>query len=210
MYFTIVVPAYGYAYFVPTIIHSYTESAIRTQLLSVPPWACGFVTSMVVAWISDRVRHRFLFIAIPLLLAVAGYVMLFTIHHHPHVQYAALFLVVIGIWTALPVQICWFAMNVAGSTRRSVALGWQIGFGNIGGIVAVYLFLSNQAPLYRQGYATSLAFILVTMLFCTAYLLFCWKENKAKRRALSEGRGEDKNKEMGMADDLDLKFMNLL
>ena len=210
MYFTFVIPAYGYGYFNPTIIHTYTKSQIRTQLLSVPPWACGFVASLMMAWISDRVKHRYLFIIGPLCLAVAAYGMLLGIHHTPHAQYGALFLLVVGIWSALPVMICWFTMNIAGHARRSVALGWQIGFGNIGGIPAVYLFLQSQAPFYTQGYGASLALILLTMLLSTAYLAVAWTENRAKERKLREDDTKEKNVELMAADDLHPAFKNML
>ena len=210
MYFAIVIPGYGYTYFIPTIIHEYTTSTIRTQLLSVPPWAAGFVTSLTVAWISDRVRHRFLFIVVPLCLAVAGYAMLLSIHNHPHAQYSALFLIISGIFMALPVSICWFSMNIVGHTRRSIALGWQIGFGNAGGIVAVYMFLQDQAPRYTQGYGLSLAFVLLTMFLSTVYFLVCWRENRAKERSLREGNTEARGDRMEVVDDLSSTFKNML
>lgn len=42
MYFGLIVPAYGYAYFAPSIIQAYGYSPIETQLHSVPPWAVAF------------------------------------------------------------------------------------------------------------------------------------------------------------------------
>jgi hypothetical protein len=46
MYFGLIVPAYGYAYFSPAIIKSYGYSPIQTQLHSVPPWAAAFAFAM--------------------------------------------------------------------------------------------------------------------------------------------------------------------
>lgn len=61
MYFGLIVPAYGYAFFAPTIISTFGYSAIKTQLYSVPPWACAFAFAMIIAFLSDRFKHRFLF-----------------------------------------------------------------------------------------------------------------------------------------------------
>ena len=46
MYFGLIVPAYSYAYFSPTIIRGFGYTPIQTQLHSVPPWLrlFGFAT----------------------------------------------------------------------------------------------------------------------------------------------------------------------
>lgn len=127
MYFGLIVPAYGFAvsmigyffgsheilgkidvfqYFAPGIIQSYGYSPIQTQLHSVPPWAAAFVFAMLIAWISDRARHRFLFAVFSLLVAVSGFAILISVHNHRNVQYGALFLVAMGAYTAMPVIVC--------------------------------------------------------------------------------------------------------
>lgn len=45
-------------------------------------------------------------------------------------QYGALFLVTSGCYSAMPVLVCWYTMNLGGHRRRSVGSAWQIGFGN--------------------------------------------------------------------------------
>ena len=178
LYLAIVIPGYAFGYFAPTIINTYTIGTIRTQLLSVPPWACGFVSALGIAALSDRVRHRFLFVAVPLLFAIAGYCILLTVHTSPSTQYAAMFLIVLGIWTPLPIIVCWTTMNVRGSAERAVAIGWIIGFGNIGGIPAVYLFLQEEAPTYTRGFAVSLACVILSIFLSAAYAGLCWLENR--------------------------------
>lgn len=107
-----------------------TRSALTTQLYSVPPWAAAFAFSQVVAYFSDRLRHRFLFTIIPICITLVGLAMLLNIHNHRHVEYGALFLVTSGTYSAMPVIVCWFAMNLGGHKRRSVGTAWQVGFGN--------------------------------------------------------------------------------
>ncbi len=80
MYFGLIIPAYGYAYFAPTIIQGYNYSAIETQLRSVPPWAVSFGFAMLVAVLSDWVKHRFLFAIFPILLALSGFAILLNVH----------------------------------------------------------------------------------------------------------------------------------
>jgi MFS family permease len=132
MYFGLIVPAYGYAFFAPSIITTYGYSAIRTQLFSVPPWACAFAFAMIIAYLSDKFKHRFLFALIPICVSITGFGILITVHDNYHLEYAALFLVTMGTYSAMPVIVCWFNMNLGGHHRRAVGIAWQVGFGNIG------------------------------------------------------------------------------
>jgi MFS family permease len=134
MYFGLIVPAYGYAYFSPGIIQSYGYSRIQTQLHSVPPWAAAFAFAMIIAYLSDKTQHRFLFTLIPIFVAIAGFAILLAVHNNHPVQYAALFLCAMGAYSAMPVIVCWFNMNLGGHHRRAVGSAWQVGFGNIGGM----------------------------------------------------------------------------
>ena len=144
--------AFGYNFFAPTILYTYTAGAIHTQLLSVPPWAVGFVASLAIAAISDRLQHRFLFATLPQLIAIAGFVILLTVHENASVRYAAMFLVVLGMFIPYPIIVCWVAMNVFDAAERGIVLGWVIGIGNAGGIPAVYLYLGKYVDTFDPRY----------------------------------------------------------
>jgi len=111
MYFGLIVPAYGYAYFSPQIIKGYGYSPIQTQLHSVPPWAAAFGFSMLIAWCSDRLRHRFAFTIFPICVCITGFAILISVHNNRNLQYAALFLVAMGAYTAMPVIVCWVSLH---------------------------------------------------------------------------------------------------
>ncbi|KAI9671550.1 MAG: hypothetical protein M1817_003602 [Caeruleum heppii] len=183
MYFGLIVPAYGYAYFAPTIIRTYGYSAIGTQLYSVPPWVAAFGFAMLIAYLSDKLRHRFLFTLLPICIAIAGFAILLSATNSVNVKYASLFLVAMGCYSAMPVIVCWFNMNLGGHHRRSVGSAWQIGFGNIGGIIATYSFLSTDAPLYRKGYSICIAFICLSAASCAAYFLAVFAQNRSRDRS---------------------------
>ena len=111
MYLGFVVPAYSYAYFAPTIIKTFGYTAVRTQLFSVPPWAVSFVFAMLIATFSDLAGHRFLFVIFPLLVALSGFATLLGATDNHKAQYGALFLAVSGVYSAMPVIVCWFNSN---------------------------------------------------------------------------------------------------
>lgn len=180
MYFGLIVPAYGYAYFAPGILQTYGYGTIQTQLHSVPPWAVSFVFSMTVAFFSDRLRHRFAFAVFAICVAIAGFAILIRVHDNTKLQYAALFLVASGAYTAMPIIVCWFNMNLGGHHRRSVGSAWQVGFGNIGGIIAVFAFLKKNAPKYIPGYSICIAFTILSIIACILYGFACMRENKKR------------------------------
>ncbi|KAE9973862.1 hypothetical protein EG328_004192 [Venturia inaequalis] len=186
MYFGLIVPAYGYAYFSPGIIQSYGYSRIQTQLYSVPPWAAAFGFAMIIAYLSDKTKHRFLFTLIPIFVALAGFATLLVVHNNKQVQYAALFLCAMGAYSAMPVIVCWFNMNLGGHHRRAIGSAWQVGFGNIGGIIAVFAFLAKDSPKYVPGYSICLAFICLSAFSCITYFMACAYQNRQRDRSVRD------------------------
>lgn len=91
---------------------SYKFDPITTQLRSVPPWAASFVYSLLIAVFSDMFRHRYLFTLLSMLISFAGYGILINVHNNLDLQYAALFLVCMGTYGAMPILVCWFNMCV--------------------------------------------------------------------------------------------------
>lgn len=150
MYCGLIVPAYGYAYFSPAVIKTYGYSPIQTQLHSVPPWAAAFAFAMVLAILSDKMRHRAGFAIFAICVAIAGFAILITVHDDTHLEYGALFLVAMGAYSAMPIIVCWFNMNLGGHHRRSVGSAWQVAFGNIGGELCASLnkMTLDEVPFY--------------------------------------------------------------
>ncbi|KAK9427140.1 major facilitator superfamily domain-containing protein [Lipomyces doorenjongii] len=184
MYFGLIVPAYGYAYFAPTIINQLGYSTIQTQLHSVPPWVAAWGASMISSIFSDYFRHRYLFTMSLTTIAIVGFGILLGEHHNVNIQYAALFLCALGLYASMPIIVCWTTTNFAGHSRRGVGAGWQVGFGNIGGIIATFSFLATDAPRFTKGYSIGLAFAVLSMISCTMYLICTQWENRQRDKGI--------------------------
>ncbi|KAI5868120.1 MFS general substrate transporter [Durotheca rogersii] len=198
MYFGLIVPAYGYAFFAPTIISTYRYDAIQTQLHSVPPWAVSFTFSLITATISDWTRHRAAFALLPLSLGLAGFATLLKVHDNTPVQYAMLCFVTMGTYSVLPITVCWFSMNLGGHHRRAIGTAWQIGFGNIGGIIATFAFLSADAPLFTKGYSICLGFTCLSGVASLLYLISIYLENQRRAKAVRNvGLSDYEKSELG-------------
>ena len=143
---------------------------------------------MVLATVSDLTHHRYLYILLANSVSLAGIAILLSVHTDYKAEYAAIFLVAMGIYSAMPIAICWFSMNQRGHRRRAIATGIQIGVGEIGGIVSTFLFPAKDAPLWRTGYGTVMAMVCLSFVMATGYFLACWRENRSLG---SEKEGED-------------------
>ncbi|KAK3391762.1 major facilitator superfamily domain-containing protein [Sordaria brevicollis] len=211
MYLGLIVPAYSYAYFSPTIIKTYGYDSIQTQLHSVPPWAAAFGFAMLTAVLSDWLRHRLMFAILGIAVAIIGFAMLMTIHDPSklNAQYAALFLVAMGAYSAMPIIVCWFNMNLGGHHRKAIGTAWQIAFGNIGGIIATYSFVaSDEKNHYRNGYSICVAFTCLSALSCLLYAFSVVRENK--KRAQMQGDGGLTEEEKADLGDLNPEFRYML
>ncbi|THZ12587.1 major facilitator superfamily transporter [Aureobasidium pullulans] len=198
MYFGLIVPAYSYAYFSPSIVNGYGYSKIQTQLHSVPPWAAAFAFAMILAWISDKTRHRLGYAIFAICVAITGFAILLVVHDNRPLEYAALFLVAMGCYSAMPIIVCCFNMNLGGHHRRSVGSAWQVAFGNIGGIIAVFSFLKKDAPLYKPGYSICIAFTCLSIVSCIAYYFACISQNRQRDKTATDvGLTEYEKTEMG-------------
>lgn len=178
------------------------HTAAITQLYSIPPWVAAFGFSMVIAYFSDRFKHRFAFCVIPICISIAGFAMLLSIHGkvHKNAEYAALFLVTCGAYSAMPVVVCWFAMNLGGHHRRSIGTAWQVGFGNIGGIIATFAFLSKDAPNYTPGYSICIGFACLSIISCIVYVVALRFENNKRDNAPIEATAVTETEEEYLGD----------
>ena len=69
---------------------------------------------------------------------------------------------------------------LGGHHRRAVGSAWQIGFGNIGGIIAAFAFISTDAPYFVTGFSICFAFAALSFLTCLVYGYACWSQNRKR------------------------------
>lgn len=82
--------------------------------------------------------------------------------------------------------------------RRSVGTAWQVGFGYIGGIIAVFAFLKQDAPKYVTGYSICLAFTMLSIIACMVYGMGCMSANRKRDRSpVDVGLTEYEKTELG-------------
>ena len=146
---------FGIAYFAPTIIRSMGYSPVRTQLMSVPPYATTFVVSVVIAFFADRWGQRGYALLLSGILAMVGYI-LFLTSTHPSVLYGSLFFQTIGAFTSASAINAWNVNNIQPYYKRSTAIAFALSMANFGGVVSTWIF--NDPPRFAKATKINLAF----------------------------------------------------
>lgn len=156
------VPIYGLKFTLPQIVKNMGYSSSNAQLLSVPPYIAGAISSISFSMLSDKFRRRSYFLVVPQVLLVIAYSILTALA--PRIAsnigacYFAVVLANIGCYPINPGTSSWCSNNTAGSAKRSLGIAYLISLSNVGGIFASYIYKASEAPGYPTGFGTSLAF----------------------------------------------------
>ena len=137
-------------------------------------------------------KHRAGFVLFSLAMAITGTAILFTVHDNIPVEYAAVVLVAMGTFSALPISICWYVMNIHGDYQRAVGSAGMISFGNIGGIVATWSFLATDAPLYHTGYSVVMTGLCLMAGTSVIYAAICFGQNRMAKSSTAAGSEKKK------------------
>ncbi|KAI0160240.1 MFS general substrate transporter [Xylariaceae sp. FL1272] len=194
-------PLYGFSLFLPSIIQAsgWGTTPVRTQLLSVPPYAVAAIVTVLVGFIADRTRQRGLCNIVISAIGFVGFILLIA-SESPSVKYAGTFLGAIGIYPCIANTISWMANNIEGVYKRGVVLGFVIGWGNLNGIVSSNIFFDS--PDYYQGYGVIIAYMALflfggSILMTTLLRIENKKRRAGKRDYLAEGKTQKELEAMG-------------
>jgi len=174
-------PLYAFSLFLPTIISKLGFTATKANLLTVPPYAWGCVTTIAVGLIGDRLGNRYWMSLFLFATGAAGYIILIA-SRNAALSYFAVFLAASAIYPSIPNNVAWVAGNTEGAYKRSVTLGMAIGFGNINGAVTSNIYRAADSPWYTFGHGIVLAYIAVGLISVTLMRIGLQRENARRDR----------------------------
>lgn len=103
IHLSVSMPGNMVSYFAPIIVDSFgIYSPIQTQLQTAPVWVVAFALSLGVAFVSDKMQHRYLATVLCAIVAITGFSVLFAEYGNIRAQYGALFLAAGGISSLWP------------------------------------------------------------------------------------------------------------
>ncbi|KAG9122355.1 hypothetical protein FRC07_001323 [Ceratobasidium sp. 392] len=165
--------------FLPTIIKNMGYTAEKAQLLSVPPYVLACILTVIVGITADRLKTRGRFMVAFFLLAIVGFAMLIA-SIKPRVQYTAVFIAAAGTFPTNAMCMAWCGNNIGGATKKSVSIAMIVAFGNFGGLIASYTYISKNAPRYYSGHGTLLGILAMGAVVALVMHLYCKRENRRR------------------------------
>ncbi|KAJ2989419.1 hypothetical protein NUW58_g3472 [Xylaria curta] len=186
---TMSLPLYTLSLFLPTIITNLGYKAATAQLLTVPPYAFAFGTTVGVAVLSERLAKRAVFIGGSALFAAIGYAILLGNTDpvaRPGVSYGAVFFAAGGIYPATALVLSWPTINVSGQTKRATATAMQISIGNVGAVLGTQLYRTFDGPRFIVGHSFALGYLLANVIAVTILALVLKRENTLRELIAEE------------------------
>ena len=172
----------------------------QVQALTIPCYALGAITYLLVARLSDAHGQRALYTVIFAIISIIGYGLLLS-DTSAGVHYTGCFLVAMGLYVAVGLPLAWLPNNSPRYGKRTTGTELQLMFGNSAGVMVPFVYLNEDAPRYIRGHAVSLAMVGLGMI---TYILLWWayrRGNQRRREGLEdykmEGKTEDEVAEMG-------------
>ncbi|KAF9267380.1 MFS general substrate transporter [Marasmius fiardii PR-910] len=189
---------YGLALFLPSIVNQLGYTPNESQLLSVGPFAAGFLVTLVSAYYSDRHQVRAIPTAMISTLAIIGFAMYLTAETKL-VRYGSLYLTVPGVYAVAPVVSAWMANNSEPYYTRATSIAVGFIATNSGGITSTWMFPTKEGPRFIKTTIVDLVFSALIVVIAIVNALYLRRQNRIKkeRRAqilapyLEDGKSED-------------------
>ncbi|XMA13204.1 hypothetical protein WAI453_005995 [Rhynchosporium graminicola] len=170
---------YSFSLFLPTIIRNMGYTNVQAQLLSVPPYVLGCIITIGAGYFADKYKQRAVFMLGCSGTAIVGWCMLISTTI-PGVQYTGTFLACAGIFPCVPLGVAWNGNNIGGSLKRGVGIAMHVGAGNLGGVLAAFIYLPKDRPQFHQGHGILIG--VITMAFClSVFMRWSLKKENARR-----------------------------
>lgn len=155
--------SFGFGTFLPVIIRGFGYSSIKTQLLTVPVYIWASAVYLTIAYISDKINKRAVFMVPMALVTATGYALMLGVSMKTTgVQYFATFVTATGIYCVVGLNVTWVSNSNAGYFKRATAIGLQQTIGNSAGLMAGQIYrITASDGRYTIGHAVSLGTITV-------------------------------------------------
>ncbi|KAK8056213.1 hypothetical protein PG993_001440 [Apiospora rasikravindrae] len=163
--------------FSPTILTELGWTNTVAQLMTMPVWASGIISSFLVTWLASGLNCRTPFVLGAILFQLVGWIIMRVYVPKAGVRYLALFLMSIGTC-----RFSWvgYLRIFGGRKYLAVGMAWMIGFGNCANFVSSNVFIKAEAPRYVTGFTTGLVFTLVGFMLVSSVCMLLVTKNKKR------------------------------
>jgi len=176
---------YGFTYSAPTIINGLGYTTAKAQLLTIPVYVLGVISTIFFSVLADKHQKRWPYIVIPFSIGLIGFIGLLAtpVKKYPGLTYAFLFFIPAGVYPPLICCLSWVGNNLAPSWKRAVGMAILISIGNMGGAVGSNIFLAAEKPRYWLGYGMGAGMVSAAII-CTFILKASYEKINRERDAM--------------------------
>ena len=167
--------------FLPALVSTMGYSSTRAQLMTVPVYACAFVSTLFFTWISDKTRARGPWLMFLASVSLVGLVILRTVLENHVARYVGICLAAIGMYPSVMIITTWLAINVRNYTHRATASAVTNMVAQA--VVACAVLAFTDGPFYIKGLTLSLTFVTL-MIPVAAFGIFYVKWVNRKKQQL--------------------------
>ncbi|KAK7431331.1 hypothetical protein QQZ08_002102 [Neonectria magnoliae] len=186
-------PTSGLGAFANIIIKSFGFSTLETQLLAM---VLGFYIIIVLlssVWLVKKTGQNLLVMLAFCVPSFIGTILLMTIPSETFAQHVGLLIsyyITLSFWSAQTLALSMISRNIAGQTKKTVAVALNFIIWAAGNAIGPQVFLAHDGPRYFIAFATHLgcyALLVVVILFLRWYLR---RENKKRDDLAAQGVAE--------------------
>ncbi|EFX03197.1 allantoate permease [Grosmannia clavigera kw1407] len=188
--FCTTLPTSGLGAFQGIIIQGFGFSTLQTQLLAM---VLGFYIVAVLlgsVWLVRRTGQNLLVMLAFCLPSFVGTICLMVVPLQTTAQKAGLlvsYYVTLSFWSAQTLALSMISRNIAGQTKKSVALALNFIFWSAGNAVGPQVFLSWNRPRYFIAFATHLGCYSLLVLVLVGLRVYLVHENDRRNRLAAAG-----------------------
>jgi len=156
IYLTMVNTLYAVVFFLPAIIEDLGHSPIVSNLLTVPVYAVTAISTVAIAYHSDRRRERPLHIVFSAVITSVGLILLSVMLEvgQSGLAYVACFIAAAGSFPSVILTLTWLTNTIdASSTSAATSTALVVSIGNLGGFFIPQLLGYTKTRTGSYGYA---------------------------------------------------------
>ncbi len=122
--------------YLPSLMEDVGYLGADVHLMTAPPYVCAFVCCLLANYSSSRRSEHGFHLLFCLFVALLGFIlMVILIDRGKAAVYVSSCIACCGVFSAFPLLLSWLTNNVDGHTKKSIAIGFFMGIGQIGGVV---------------------------------------------------------------------------
>ncbi|KAK5091318.1 hypothetical protein LTS08_005084 [Lithohypha guttulata] len=187
-YFICASSVYSLAFFKPIILRQGMGfSYAKAQLLSSPPYVFTIIMSLIMAYISDKLRMRWPILCSQALVGIVG-LLVILYAKPPGVRYFGLYLAIFGCQANIPGTLAYGNNQTGRNEKKGVVAAAMISFGAAGGIAGSTIFRSQDAPLYLPGMWSTICMLILYICITLSLSMHFKRQNRLADEAQAAGR----------------------